>query len=321
MDDDQSLAQLMNEQNQELNQLDASQGLPPPGGGANAGHRTSRWMVAGVALIVVAAAVAIYFYEKNKSASASSSASQPMDYTSTSGSTTSSGSSTTSVSAANPAPAASSPPVLGPGSTVTQGSLPSTGNGATTSASNGPSAAQSAVKKYTPTGVAVINNAASHAAQRSLLASGAAVAIPGHSAAINTFDKNMAKAGAISGITKNNVVILNKGTSNSNTVRVLDSQQGVAIPGHSAAINTFDKNMAKAGAISGITKNNVVILNKDTSYSNAIRVLDSQQGVALNAGLTPAEVGKIQFQARHGMLTKSAYQYDITHHTAINTAP
>ena len=270
MDDDQSLAQLMNEQNQELNQLDASQGLPPPpGGGVNAGHRTSRWMVAGVALIVVAGAVAIYFYEKNKSAAASSSASQPMDYTSTSGSTTSSGSSTTSVSAANPAPAASSPPVLGPGSTVAQGSLPSTGNGATTSAGNGPSAAQSAVKKYTPTGVAVINNAASHAAQRSLLASGAPV----------------------------------------------------AIPGHSATINTFDKNMAKAGAISGITKNNVVILNKGTSYNNTVRVLDSQQGVALNAGLTPAEAGKIQSQARHGTLTKSAYQYDITHHTAINTAP
>jgi hypothetical protein len=234
-------------------------------------------MVAGVALIVVAAAVAIYFYEKNKSAAASSSASQPMDYTSTSGSTTSSGSSTTSVSAANPAPAnsgsgapaASSPPVLGPGSTVAQGSLPSTGNGATTSAGNGPSAAQSAVKKYTPTGVAVINNAASHAAQRSLLASGAPV----------------------------------------------------AIPGHSATINTFDKNMAKAGAISGITKNNVVILNKGTSYNNTVRVLDSQQGVALNAGLTPAEAGKIQSQARHGTLTKSAYQYDITHHTAINTAP
>ena len=295
MDDDQSLAQLMNEQNQELNQLDASQGLPPPpGGGANAGSRTSKgWMVAGVALVVVAIAVAIYFYEKSKSASSASNSSQAMDYTATNGSTTSSGSHTTNVSAANPtlaasgtvpspAPAqkaaakqsaaavASSPPVLGPGSTVSQGSLPSTGHGATTKSAKEPAAKQSsAIKGYTPTHVAIINNAASHAAQRSLLASGAPV----------------------------------------------------AIPGHSAAINTFDKNMAKAGAISGITKNNVVILNKGTSYNNAVRVLDSQQGVALNAGLTPAEAGKIQSQARHGTLTKSAYQYDITHHTAINTAP
>ena len=241
MDDDQSLAQLMNEQNQELNQLDASQGLPPPpGGGANAGHRTSRWMVAGVALIVVAGAVAIYFYEKNKSASASSSASQPMDYTATNGSTTSSGSSTTSVSAANPAPAnsgsgapaASSPPVLGPGSTVAQGSLPSTGNGATTTGGTSPSASQSsAIGSYTKTGVPIINNTASSAAKTSLLASSTPLVIPGDSSATVTFDKHMAQQGNIVGVTPNNVVVIGKNTSYNAAKRIFDSSQGVSVQG------------------------------------------------------------------------------------------
>lgn len=105
----------------------------------------------------------------------------------------------------------------------------------------------SAVSGYTDTGVAILNQNASSSAKLAQLASNQATSIPGLSSSIVAYDKNLAQSGAITGTTDTNVIQLNKADSFSQAQSILDSHQGVSIPGVSAAEVAYLQNQARSG--------------------------------------------------------------------------
>ena len=109
------------------------------------------------------------------------------------------------------------------------------------------SSAISAISGYTDTGVAVLNQNASSSAKLAQLASSQATSIPGLSSKTVAYDKSLARSGAITGTTDTNVIQLNKADSFSQAQSILDSQQGVSIPGVSSAEVTYLQNQARHG--------------------------------------------------------------------------
>ncbi len=107
----------------------------------------------------------------------------------------------------------------------------------------------SAVARYTDTGVAVLNQNASSSAKLAQLASNQATSIPGLSPALVAYDKSLARSGAITGTTDTNVIQLNKPDSFSQARSILDSQQGVSIPGVSSAEVAYLQNQARRGQL------------------------------------------------------------------------
>ena len=111
------------------------------------------------------------------------------------------------------------------------------------------SSAISAISGYTDTGVAVLNQNASSSAKLAQLASSQATSIPGLSPALVGYDKSLARSGAITGTTDTNVIQLNKADSFSQAQSILDSQQGVSIPGVSSAEVAYLQNQARHGQL------------------------------------------------------------------------
>jgi hypothetical protein len=111
------------------------------------------------------------------------------------------------------------------------------------------SSAISAISGYTDTGVAVLNQNASSSAKLAQLASNQATSIPGLSPALVAYDKSLARSGAITGTTDTNVIQLNKADSFSQAQSILDSQQGVSIPGVSSAEVAYLQNQARHGQL------------------------------------------------------------------------
>ena len=111
------------------------------------------------------------------------------------------------------------------------------------------SSAISAISGYTDTGVAVLNQNASSSAKLAQLASNQATSIPGLSPALVGYDKSLARSGAITGTTDTNVIQLNKADSFSQAQSILDSQQGVSIPGVSSAEVAYLQNKARHGQL------------------------------------------------------------------------
>ena len=109
------------------------------------------------------------------------------------------------------------------------------------------SSAISAISGYTDTGVAVLNQNASSSAKLAQLASSQATSIPGLSSKTVAYDKSLARSGAITGTTDTNVIQLNKADSFSQAQSILDSQQGVSIPGVSSAEVAYLQNQARHG--------------------------------------------------------------------------
>ena len=111
------------------------------------------------------------------------------------------------------------------------------------------SSAISAISGYTDTGVAVLNQNASSSAKLAQLASSQATSIPGLSSKTVAYDKSLARSGAITGTTDTNVIQLNKADSFSQAQSILDSQQGVSIPGVSSAEVAYLQNQARHGQL------------------------------------------------------------------------
>ena len=111
------------------------------------------------------------------------------------------------------------------------------------------SSAISAISGYTDTGVAVLNQNASSSAKLAQLASSQATSIPGLSSKTVAYDKSLARSGAITGTTDTNVIQLNKADSFSQAQSILDSQQGVSIPGVSSAEVAYLQNKARHGQL------------------------------------------------------------------------
>ena len=101
---------------------------------------------------------------------------------------------------------------------------------------------------HTSTGVPILTPAESSQQKLSLL-KGHSAAFPGHSAAITAFDQNMARAGVITGVTPGGVVDVNPNANFADVQRVLDSQQGVAIPGMTASQAGVTQSRARHGRL------------------------------------------------------------------------
>lgn len=109
--------------------------------------------------------------------------------------------------------------------------------------------AVSAINYYTDTGVGVLNANASSAAKVDQLASNAPTSITGLSAGVVGADKAQAAKGNITGVTSSNVVVLNKSSKLSQIVGILRSNQGVSIPGVSAAEVAALQQQARSGTL------------------------------------------------------------------------
>lgn len=117
-----------------------------------------------------------------------------------------------------------------------------------------PSHNNSVIGGYTDTGVPILATESSYSnaesqAKLAQLASSQATSIPGVSSAVVSYDKSLAKSNQISGVTNTNVIILNKSDSFAETQSILDSQQGVSIPGVSAAEVGYLQNQARHGLL------------------------------------------------------------------------
>lgn len=117
-----------------------------------------------------------------------------------------------------------------------------------------PSHNNSVIGGYTDTGVPILATESSYSnaesqAKLAQLASSQATSIPGVSSAVVSYDKSLAKSNQISGVTNTNVIVLNKSDSFAETQSILDSQQGVSIPGVSAAEVGYLQNQARHGLL------------------------------------------------------------------------
>ena len=117
-----------------------------------------------------------------------------------------------------------------------------------------PSHNNSVIGGYTDTGVPILATESSYSnaesqAKLAQLASSQATSIPGVSSSLVGYDKSLAKSNQISGVTNTNVIILNKSDSFAQTQSILDSQQGVSIPGVSASEVGYLQNEARHGLL------------------------------------------------------------------------
>ena len=117
-----------------------------------------------------------------------------------------------------------------------------------------PSHNNSVIGGYTNTGVPILATESSYSnaesqAKLAQLASSQATSIPGVSSSLVGYDKSLAKSNQISGVTNTNVIILNKSDSFAQTQSILDSAQGVSIPGLSASEVGYLQNEARHGLL------------------------------------------------------------------------
>ncbi len=117
-----------------------------------------------------------------------------------------------------------------------------------------PSHNNSVIGGYTNTGVPILATESSYSnaesqAKLAQLASSQATSIPGVSSSLVGYDKSLAKSNQISGVTNTNVIILNKSDSFAQTQSILDSAQGVSIPGLSASEVGYLQNKARHGQL------------------------------------------------------------------------
>lgn len=220
-------------------------GIPAPdeyetGGGAKPGMSTKTWVFIGLLLIVMVVAV-IVLYENSKKTTQTTQTT-PVD-------TTGKGTKQRPINVNIIENRPGVPPV-GPTPTPapsTSGTTPPVSNPITVKVSQPPSTG-GANFQDTSTGVPILSGTNS-GAKVAQLQSSASTSIPGMSSALVAFDKQKARQGYVSGVTNTNVIQLASSTPFSQGESILDSKQGISIPGKSPAEVAYLQNQARRGIL------------------------------------------------------------------------
>lgn len=219
---------------------DLSTGVPAPEAPEAGGWSDKTWIFLGLLLVVLIAA-GIMLYENSKASTTKTATGESTDTTSKQQQQP------INIDIIENRPGV---PPVGPSPTPapsTSGSSPPATNPVTVKVSQPPSTG-GANFQDTSTGVPILSGDNS-SAKLSQLKSSQATSIPGLSSSLVAFDKQKARQGYISGLTNTNVPELSSSTPFSAGESILDSRQGVSIPGLSAASVAYLQNEARRGKL------------------------------------------------------------------------